>query len=231
MQHLTSAPVPPSPPTHIFIFNTLFATTVYTHSHAHHHSTTRPTCPPPSGRVDVDKEDWPKVDDWINTCINQLTASLHSLKTFSDLGGVAAVTGSSGSDAAAAAAGYSKSRPYYARVVSVEGLCVLRYPDDKDTVKVELELEPAAVSAGGLCYSPGDALGIWPSNPPQVRGGGEFWGGGAGGEEGRGGQEQQWVWIGSCCLPYHHEATEQQCWTTYPAQPLCRGMQQQNMQW
>jgi hypothetical protein len=118
----------------------------------------------------VDKEDWPKVDAWISTCIQQLTAALPGMQTFQQLGGVAAVTGSSGSDAAAAAAsGYSKSRPYYARVVSVEGLCVLRNPDDKDTVKVELALEPEAVSAGGLGYTPGDALGIWPSNPPQVR--------------------------------------------------------------
>ena len=36
-------------------------------------------------------------------------------------------------------------------------------------VQVELRLEPDAVAAGGLSYLPGDALGIWPSNPPQVR--------------------------------------------------------------
>jgi len=89
------------------------------------------------------------------------------------------VTGSSSSGSSAAAAGYSKSKPYYARVVSVEGLCVLRNADDKDTVRLELQLGPEAVAAGGLSYSPGDALGIWPSNPPQV-GVGCVWGGGEG---------------------------------------------------
>jgi sulfite reductase alpha subunit-like flavoprotein len=124
--------------------------------------------------VDIDKEDWSKIDTWIDTCVAQLSQALqrNRLKSFQDLGGVAAVTGSSGSNAAAAAAGCSKAKPYYARVVSVEGLCTLRNPDDKDTVKLELLLEPEAVAAGGLTYLPGDALGIWPSNPPQVCGGG-----------------------------------------------------------
>ena len=86
--------------------------------------------------MDVDKEDWVKVDTWIESCLTHLTQALDDkkLQTFAQLGGVAAVTG--GSSAAAAAAGYSKARPYYARVVSVEGLCTLRGPDDKDTVKV-----------------------------------------------------------------------------------------------
>lgn len=126
---------------------------------------------PLTPRVDIDKEDWGKIDAWIDSCMAQLLEALQAnrLKSFQELGGVAAVTGSSGSSAAAAAAGYSKAKPYYARVVSVEGLCVLRNPDDKDTVKVELQLDPEAVAAGGLTYLPGDALGIWPSNPPEVR--------------------------------------------------------------
>jgi sulfite reductase (NADPH) flavoprotein alpha-component len=125
-------------------------------------------------RVDVDKEDWPKVDAWIAGVLSGLTdlAASGSLKSFAELGGVPnAAAGADEAAAAAAAAGskFSKSRPYYARVVAVEGLCVLEGPDDKDTVWLELELGPDAAAAGGLAYLPGDALGIWPTNPPQVR--------------------------------------------------------------
>lgn len=133
------------------------------------------SCPGVSGaspltpRVDVDKEDWTKIDAWIDAATTQLAeaAAAGRLQSFAELGGVAAVVPGSGASAVAAA-GYSKSRPYYARVVSVEGLCVLSNPDDKDTVKLELQLEPEALAAGGLAYTPGDALGIWPCNPPQV---------------------------------------------------------------
>jgi sulfite reductase (NADPH) flavoprotein alpha-component len=125
-------------------------------------------------RVDVDKEDWPKVDAWIAGVLAGLAAlaASGSLKSFAELGGVPnTAAGSDEAAAAAAAAGskFSKSRPYYARVVAVEGLCVLEGPDDKDTVRLELELGPDAAAAGGLAYLPGDALGIWPTNPPQVR--------------------------------------------------------------
>jgi sulfite reductase (NADPH) flavoprotein alpha-component len=124
-------------------------------------------------RVDVDKEDWPKVDAWIAGVLSGLTAlaASGSLKSFAELGGVPnAAAGADEAAAAAAAAGskFSKSRPYYARVVAVEGLCVLEGPDDKDTLRLELELGPDAAAAGGLAYLPGDALGIWPTNPPQV---------------------------------------------------------------
>jgi sulfite reductase (NADPH) flavoprotein alpha-component len=125
-------------------------------------------------RVDVDKEDWPKVDAWIAGVLAGLTdlAAAGSLKSFAELGGVRNAADGAEAAAAAAAAGskFSKSRPYYARVVAVEGLCVLEGPDDKDTVRLELELGADAAAAGGLAYLPGDALGIWPSNPPQVSG-------------------------------------------------------------
>lgn len=125
-------------------------------------------------RVDVDKEDWSKVDAWISGLPAGLN-SLAGLKSFADLGGVPAAAAAGGADAAAAAAAaagkkFSKSRPCYARVVAVEGLCVLSGPDDKDTVRLELQLQPQDVAAGGLEYLPGDALGIWTTNPPQVSG-------------------------------------------------------------
>lgn len=49
------------------------------------------------------------------------------------------------------------------RLVAVEGLCRLVSADDKNTVRVEVDLGDS-----GLQYLPGDALGIWPSNCPEV---------------------------------------------------------------
>lgn len=50
-------------------------------------------------------------------------------------------------------------------VVAVEGLCTLASADDKNTIRVEVDL-----GESGLEYVPGDALGVWPSNSPQVGG-------------------------------------------------------------
>lgn len=58
---------------------------------------------------------------------------------------------------------WSKSRPFMGRVVAVEGLCTLSSADDKNTIRVEIDLGDS-----GLQYAPGDALGVWPSNCPQV---------------------------------------------------------------
>ncbi len=49
-------------------------------------------------------------------------------------------------------------------MVSVEQLCSVACDDDKDTVAVQLDLGDS-----GLTYTPGDALGIYPSNDPEVR--------------------------------------------------------------
>jgi sulfite reductase alpha subunit-like flavoprotein len=52
-------------------------------------------------------------------------------------------------------------------VAAVESLCrarPLRGAEDKDTVRVELDLGDS-----GLRYAPGDALGIFPLNCPQAR--------------------------------------------------------------
>ena len=58
---------------------------------------------------------------------------------------------------------WGKGRPYYGRVVAVEGLCTITSADDKDTVRVDVDLGDS-----GLRYAPGDALGILPANCPQV---------------------------------------------------------------
>lgn len=59
---------------------------------------------------------------------------------------------------------FSKSRPYHAKVVAVQGLCQVQHKDDKDTFRVEFDL-----GESGLTYLPGDAVGIYPSNCTQVR--------------------------------------------------------------
>lgn len=58
---------------------------------------------------------------------------------------------------------WGKSRPFYGRTVAVEGLCQLASADDKDTIRVEIDLADS-----GLQYTPGDALGVYPLNCPQV---------------------------------------------------------------
>lgn len=58
---------------------------------------------------------------------------------------------------------FSKSRPFAATVLATEGLCNLSSNLDKNTVRVEFDIE-----GSGLTYLPGDALGIYPSNPAQV---------------------------------------------------------------
>ena len=58
---------------------------------------------------------------------------------------------------------WGKKRPFPAVVVAREGLCHISSKDDKDTVRVELDLGDS-----GLQYIPGDALGIYPTNCPEV---------------------------------------------------------------
>ena len=45
----------------------------------------------------------------------------------------------------------------------MEGLCQVLDEDDKDTIRVEIDLGDS-----GLEYIPGDALGIYPTNDPQA---------------------------------------------------------------
>ena len=58
---------------------------------------------------------------------------------------------------------WGKSRPFYGKVVAVEGLCQLASQHDKDTIRVEIDL-----GESGLLYTPGDALGVYPLNCKQV---------------------------------------------------------------
>ena len=57
----------------------------------------------------------------------------------------------------------SKKRPFFGAVVATESLCNVQSPEDKDTIRVEIDLKDS-----GLAYQPGDALGIHASNAPEV---------------------------------------------------------------
>ena len=59
---------------------------------------------------------------------------------------------------------WGKSRPYLGTIVASEGLCNISGRDDKDTIRVEIDLGDS-----GLSYLPGDALGILPLNCSEVR--------------------------------------------------------------
>ena len=58
---------------------------------------------------------------------------------------------------------WGKSRPFYAQVAASEGLCSVSSAADKNTLCVKLDL-----AGSGLTYLPGDALGIYPTNNPNV---------------------------------------------------------------
>jgi len=109
-----------------------------------------------AAREDVNKEDWAAVDLWMARVVDGL--SKRQLKPIGQGAAAATVT--------AAPAGHGKkwgkSRPYWARVVAVEGLCTVKDAADKNTFRVEFDT--AGAGEGGLAYAPGDALGVYPRN-------------------------------------------------------------------
>ncbi len=76
---------------------------------------------------------------------------------------VSGVVGDAAESAAAKPKRWGKSRPFHGQVVAVEGMCNLASGDDKDTIRVEIDLVES-----GLQYTPGDALGVYPLNCNQV---------------------------------------------------------------
>ena len=58
---------------------------------------------------------------------------------------------------------WSKSRPYWGRITAIESLCSITCAEDRDTVRVEIDL-----GESGLSYIPGDALGVYPHNTAEV---------------------------------------------------------------
>jgi sulfite reductase alpha subunit-like flavoprotein len=145
-------------------------------------------------RVDVDKEDWNAIEKWMSAVTIRLQeASAADLKTVEQLQGKAGVlssfsggkndnnsavpsstanglvgphAGAPSSSSNSKAKGWSKARPYYAKVAAVEPLCstaISTVDGDKCTMRIQIDLEHS-----GLRYVPGDALGVWPTNDPDA---------------------------------------------------------------
>ncbi|KFM23852.1 NADPH oxidoreductase A [Auxenochlorella protothecoides] len=114
-------------------------------------------------RAEINREDYAAVDAWIDAVISSLgTLDLRTVEELEGSDALAFLSPELGSGQTKRK-GWSRNRPYLATVSAVEGLCALRGPDDKNTVRVEISL-----GESGLQYLPGDALGVWPSNDPQA---------------------------------------------------------------
>ena len=114
-------------------------------------------------RVDVNKEDWSAIDGWIDSVLTGLDAL--DLSTIEELDDsfVGAATPGAAEATATAAPSFSKSRPYMAEIISVSSLCSITGADDKNTIRVDIDLGDS-----GLGYQPGDSLGVWPQNNPNA---------------------------------------------------------------
>ncbi|KAK9827800.1 hypothetical protein WJX74_002636 [Apatococcus lobatus] len=113
-------------------------------------------------RADIDKEDWPAIEAWIDSVIAALPTL--KLKTAGQLGLASGSAGkSSHGTTDQAKPAWSRKRPYQAKVLALEPLTQLVDAGDRQTLRVELDLADS-----GLSYVPGDALGFHPSNDHQV---------------------------------------------------------------
>jgi len=107
-------------------------------------------------RAEINREDWPTVDGWlanVAAALKNLPLKPASETGHLDLGKTSAVE---------SGPRWGKNNPYPGRVLAIEGLCHLENADDKDTVRVEIDLGDSNIT-----YLPGDALGIYPSNRPE----------------------------------------------------------------
>eukprot|EP00889_Picochlorum_renovo_P004417 jgi/Picre1/31447/NNA_006799.t1 len=106
-------------------------------------------------RVDVNKEDWIAIDGWINSVVSALAGmELKSLAESQESMNFKKASVDTQGDVT-----YSKSKPYLAEITSVTSLCSIRGQDDKNTIRVDIDLGDS-----GLQYCVGDSLGVWPRN-------------------------------------------------------------------
>lgn len=115
-------------------------------------------------RVDVNKEDWTAIDGWIDSVLTGLDAlELSTIEELDDgfVGVGVSAAGEAGDATATSYSTYSKSKPYVAEIASVSNLCSITGTDDKNTIRVDIDLGDS-----GLTYQPGDSLGVWPQNNP-----------------------------------------------------------------
>ena len=113
-------------------------------------------------RVDVNKEDWSALDGWIDSVLTGLDAlELNTIGELDDSFVAGTVAGAAVAGVADATACFSKSKPYVADIISVSSLCSTTGVEDKNTIRVDIDLGDS-----GLSYQPGDSLGVWPQNNP-----------------------------------------------------------------
>lgn len=74
-------------------------------------------------RADINKEDYPAVDAWVQICIKSLDAKKADLQPIGEAAAGAAAAAAGGK--AAHTKKWGKSRPYFANVVAQEGLCTI----------------------------------------------------------------------------------------------------------
>lgn len=101
-------------------------------------------------RVDLDREDWPVIDSWMNT----LLASLQSYHLRPEQMDYLSSRTPSKSDGL-----YSRTNPFNAQIKTKYCLTQLGRKDDKEIIHMEFDLADS-----GLTYKSGDAIGIVPTN-------------------------------------------------------------------
>ncbi len=109
-------------------------------------------------RVDADLDIDTVATPWLQTLHRQSTEALKQRPA------LASVTPLRPS--AHAVESWSRERPFVAELLTnqrITGSAAPRYNSDKDIRHIEIGLEGA-----GLDYEPGDALGVWPQNPPAL---------------------------------------------------------------
>lgn len=105
-------------------------------------------------RVDCDLDYEEKAAGWMEQVLTVLAADVPA-------GSGAQVAGPSVSGFASEGSGYGKKNPFHATVL--ENLILNGRGADKETRHIELSLE-----GSGLTYQPGDSLGVYPTNPPEL---------------------------------------------------------------
>jgi sulfite reductase (NADPH) flavoprotein alpha-component len=104
-------------------------------------------------RVDVDEEDWEAINKWMDGVVAVvMNMDLQTTTDYLDLTELKEEEG------------FSRTRPFWAKISDKYPLTSLDVKDDKETIHIEVD-----VSGSDLAYTAGDAIGIIPvNNPPEV---------------------------------------------------------------
>lgn len=107
-------------------------------------------------RADADLDIDPVAGPWLDTALD---AAKEALKPQPPLATVTPLR----PQAAPASPAHTRERPFAAGVLANQRITLAHAGGGKDVRHIELSLEGA-----GLRYEPGDALGLWPRNPPAL---------------------------------------------------------------